>query len=74
MNLSRTQVADLVQHLQQWLATGSFQVEVPREVSRLQGSGSGAGLKLVPICLLCGQPENEHVTPCQIEVTKEVSR
>jgi hypothetical protein len=30
MHLSRAQVAELVQHLQQWLATGSFQAEVPR--------------------------------------------
>jgi len=29
MHLSREQVAELVQHLQQWLVTGSFQVEVP---------------------------------------------
>jgi len=30
IHLNREQVADLVGHLQAWLATGSFKVEVPR--------------------------------------------
>jgi len=30
MHLDRGQVADLVGHLQAWLATGSFQTEVPQ--------------------------------------------
>jgi len=30
MHLDRGQVADLVGHLQAWMATGSFKVEVPR--------------------------------------------